>query len=145
MNQESKIDRIMDAAGINYLELKETFAEVTSKNVSPEVPPDMLEKWKSDKDFLLNECKKYRACAIAIGKLFCRQKAEKNRRYKKRCIISECTMSQFKMWKRLGMSDADAFRQIINFEHPNLKPGTASHIAAMNRLRMWKSRHKEEL
>ena len=145
MNQGSKIERIMDAAGINFLELKETFAEVTSKNVSPEVPPDMLEKWKSDKDFLLNECKKYRACAIAIGKLFRRQKAEKNRRYEERRLMSDFTMAQFKMWKFSGMSDADAFRQIINFEHPNLKPGSASYIAAMNRLRVWKSRHKEEL
>ena len=43
------------------------------------------------------------------------------------------------------MTDADAYREIISIEEPNLKPGTASYISAMNRLRMWKSRHKEEL
>lgn len=145
MNQGSKKESTMDAAGINFLELKETFAEVTSKNVSTEVPPDMLEKWKSDKDFLLNECKKYRACAIIIGKLLCQQKAEKNKRYQKRRLMSEGIMLHFKMWKSFGLTDADAFRRIISYVYPNLKPGTASHIAAMNRLKMWKSRHKEEM
>ena len=46
----------------------------------------------------------------------------------------------FKRFKEQGMKDADVYREIIKMEEPKLKPGTASYLAAMNRLKMWKSR-----
>lgn len=48
----------------------------------------------------------------------------------------------FKRFKEQGMKDADVYREIIKMEEPNLKPGTASYIAAMNRLKVWRNRHK---
>ena len=70
---------------------------------------------------------------------------EKSARYKMRRQQYNDRKKIYQKCKEQGMTDADTYREIISIEDPNLKPGTASYISAMNRLRMWKSRHKEEL
>lgn len=67
-------------------------------------------------------------------------RAEKRRRYQKRRDDNMLRKMHFNTYKRMGMTDADAYRKIIEIEEPNLKPGTAPHAAAMNRLKTWKSR-----
>lgn len=145
MSEENRKESVWDANGVSRLELNETLAEVSSDNVNAKVPPDMLGRWKADNDFLLKECIKYRACAIIIGKLYRQLQAEKDKRYKNRQTMNERTASEFKLWKAFGLSDADAFRNMIGFEYPWLKPSDPAYKAHMDRLRMWKSRHKEEL
>ena len=70
---------------------------------------------------------------------------EKSARYKMRRQQHDDRKKIYQKCKEQGMTDADTYREIISIEEPNLKPGTASYISAMNRLRMWKSRHKEEM
>lgn len=74
-----------------------------------------------------------------------RLKNEKSNRYKRQRQHYNDRKGIYLQCKKKGMKDADAYREIIKMEEPNLKPGTASYIAAMNRLKVWRNRHKEEL
>lgn len=84
---------------------------------------------------------KYQQATQYLDKL----QQEKSARYKMRRQQHNDRKKIYQKCKKQGMTDADAYREIISIEESNLKPGTASYISAMNRLRMWKSRHKEEL
>lgn len=47
----------------------------------------------------------------------------------------------FRRCKEMGMTDAEAYREIIRQERPDLKPNTGLYRAAMEALKVWKNRN----
>lgn len=66
---------------------------------------------------------------------------EKSNRYHKQRRRQNHRLALFNQCKQQGMTDAAAYREIIRQEQPSLKPNTAAYLAAMNSLRVWKSRN----
>lgn len=97
-------------------------------------PEDLIQKYETIKQ-------QFQQLTEYLEKL----QQEKSARYKMRRQQHDDRKKIYQMCKEQGMTDADAYREIISIEEPNLKPGTASYISAMNRLKMWKSRHKKEM
>ncbi len=61
-----------------------------------------------------------------------RYRARRNRTKKRAEIFNHC--------KTQGMTDADAYREIIRQERPDLKPKTTAFRSAMDALKTWKNR-----
>ena len=70
--------------------------------------------------------------------------AEKKKRYQKRRKNNLLRETYYKICKDRGLTDAETYRKIIEIENEDrekpIKPGTTEYYAAMNSLRVWKSR-----
>ena len=62
-----------------------------------------------------------------------RYRVRRNRTKKRAEIFNHC--------KTQGMTDAEAYREIIRQERPDLKPNTGLYRAAMDALKVWKNRN----
>ena len=71
-------------------------------------------------------------------------RAEKVKRYQRRRKNNVLRETYYKICKDKGMTDAETYRKIIEIENEDrkrpIKPGTNDYHAAMNSLRVWKSR-----
>lgn len=71
-------------------------------------------------------------------------RAEKKRRYQKQRKNNMLRETNFKICKNMGLTDAETYRKIIEIENEDrkrpIKLGTTEYYAAMNSLRVWKSR-----
>lgn len=71
-------------------------------------------------------------------------RAEKVKRYQRRRKNNVLRETYYKICKDKGMTDAETYRKIIEIENKDrkrpIKPGTNDYHAAMNSLRVWKSR-----
>lgn len=70
--------------------------------------------------------------------------AEKKRRYQKQRENNMLRETNYKICKNMGFTDAEAYRKIIEIENEDrekpIKLGTTEYYAAMNSLKVWKSR-----